>query len=263
MTVPAGSLPPPHEIAFAAVNTAFGSLGRVCMALDARTSASATSRSTGRAGSARARPAGSSASPSRRCWGSSSSARRGRCARRCWPARSARAGGPSLCVRRRRPAPPVGDRRPAPARRARRLRPVVRLPRGAAPRRRGPHHRGRGPGGRRRPHLPAPRPWRACSGWSRACSHSEIDGPPHRRERHRQGGGGARSSTPSSPRRSGPFVAVNVRRAAGRPAGERALRPRARRLHRRHRATASAASRRPRAAPSSSTRWATCRCTSR
>ena len=66
-----------------------------------------------------------------------------------------------------------------------------------------------------------------------------------------------------SPRAAGPFVAVNAAALARRAARERALRPRARRVHRRRRAIGWAASRRPTAARSSSTRSARCRCACR
>ena len=62
-----------------------------------------------------------------------------------------------------------------------------------------------------------------------------------------------------SARKERRFVPVNCGALPGRPGGERALRPRPRRLHRRRRLRAPASSRRPRAGPSSSTRWPSCR----
>ena len=64
----------------------------------------------------------------------------------------------------------------------------------------------------------------------------------------------------ASPRAGQPFVGINVRRHPARAAGERAVRLRARRLHRRARGRPGRASSSwPRAAPSCSTRSATCR----
>ena len=64
---------------------------------------------------------------------------------------------------------------------------------------------------------------------------SERDGADPGRERHGQGARRARASTRSSPRGDGPFVAVNCARAPRDAARERAVRPRARRVHRRRR----------------------------
>ena len=86
------------------------------------------------------------------------------------------------------------------------------------------------------------------------------DRPHHRRERHRQGAASRAPSTRVAARAGGPFVAVNCARHPRDAPRERALRPRARRLHRRRRTTAPAASSSPTAARSSSTRSATCRC---
>ena len=66
-------------------------------------------------------------------------------------------------------------------------------------------------------------------------------------------------STPQPARASRPFVAVNCTALTEIAARERAVRPRARRLHRRHPGHAAACSTRPTAAPSSSTRSATSR----
>ena len=63
----------------------------------------------------------------------------------------------------------------------------------------------------------------------------------------------------SAKHRSGPFVAVNCAALPRDPAGERAVRPREGRVHRRRPASARAASSWPTAARSSSTRSATCR----
>ena len=57
-------------------------------------------------------------------------------------------------------------------------------------------------------------------------------GADHRRDRHRQGGAGARAALDERPPRSA-VRAGQLRRAAGEPDRERAVRPRARRLHRR------------------------------
>ncbi len=81
---------------------------------------------------------------------------------------------------------------------------------------------------------------------------------PPRRERDRQGGGGARHPRPQPPRRA-PLRGGELRGPPGEPRRERALRPRARRLHRRHRRRTRGASSWPTAARSSSTRWASCR----
>ena len=85
------------------------------------------------------------------------------------------------------------------------------------------------------------------------------DGAPARRERHRQGADRARHPLQQrAPRRP-----VRQGRLHDHPAdadGERAVRPRARRLHRRRGARASASARRPTAARCSSTRSASCRC---
>ena len=84
-------------------------------------------------------------------------------------------------------------------------------------------------------------------------------GAPARRERHRQGADRARHPLQQrAPRRP-----VREARLHDHPAdadGERALRPRARRLHRRRGARRAASARRPTAARSSSTRSASCRC---
>ena len=66
-----------------------------------------------------------------------------------------------------------------------------------------------------------------------------------------------------SPRKSGPFVAVNAAALPGRAARERALRARPRAPSPARSATGRAASRPPRTGPSSSTRSATSRSTSR
>ena len=83
-----------------------------------------------------------------------------------------------------------------------------------------------------------------------------------RRERHRQGADRARHPLQQrAPRRP-----VREGRLHDHPAdadGERAVRPRARRLHRRRGARRAASARRPTAARSSSTRSASCRCRSR
>ena len=81
----------------------------------------------------------------------------------------------------------------------------------------------------------------------------------HRRERHRQGAGRARAARARASARDGPFVAVNCAAMPEHAARERAVRPRARRLHRRARAQAAAASSWPTAARCSSTRSASCR----
>ena len=69
----------------------------------------------------------------------------------------------------------------------------------------------------------------------------------------------ARALHERSERRAGPFVAINCAAVHRVAAGERAVRPQAGRLHRRPREPHRACSCRPRAAPSSSTRSATCR----
>ena len=73
----------------------------------------------------------------------------------------------------------------------------------------------------------------------------------------------ARAIHTDGPRSGGPLRGHQLRGAAGVPAGERALRPRGGRLHRRHAFAARAASSWPTAAPSFSTRSASCRCTCR
>ena len=84
-------------------------------------------------------------------------------------------------------------------------------------------------------------------------------GAGHRRNRHRQGTGGARAASRIAAR------AQAVRRAQHRgdpvrTAGKRTVRPRGRRFHRRAASATSAASNRPTAARCSSTKSATCRC---
>ena len=66
-----------------------------------------------------------------------------------------------------------------------------------------------------------------------------------------------------SPRSAKPFLKLNCAALSETPARERAVRPRARRLHRRDRRPSRACSRPPTAAPSSSTRSASCRSRSR
>ena len=78
------------------------------------------------------------------------------------------------------------------------------------------------------------------------------------RERRGQGAHRPPHPRPSPRARAGPFVAVNCARGDREPAGERAVRPRPRRLHRRHAAIGRASSRRPTAAPCSWTRSARC-----
>ena len=83
-------------------------------------------------------------------------------------------------------------------------------------------------------------------------------GAPHRRERHRQGAGGAPAPRPLAAR-AGPLRGHQLRRHPREPARVRAVRPRARRLHRRGRRARKGASSGPTAARSSSTRSARCR----
>ena len=85
---------------------------------------------------------------------------------------------------------------------------------------------------------------------------SQRAGADHRRERHRQGARRARDPR-GQPARGGALHRRERRGHSARAARERALRPRARRLHRRRRRD-WAASARPPAARSSSTRSATC-----
>jgi two-component system NtrC family response regulator len=59
-----------------------------------------------------------------------------------------------------------------------------------------------------------------------------VPGPAAGRERHRQGGAGARPARPRAALRQA-FVAPQLRRHSRSAAGKRAVRPRARRLHRR------------------------------
>ena len=83
------------------------------------------------------------------------------------------------------------------------------------------------------------------------------DGADSRRERHRQGAAGAAAAQGVGPRRR----AVHRRQHVGDPARagrEHALRPRARRVHRRASSSSSASSSWPPAARCSSTRSATC-----
>ena len=84
-------------------------------------------------------------------------------------------------------------------------------------------------------------------------------GAPARRDRRRQGGRRRSASTRARRARRRPFVRAQLRGALRDAARERALRPRARRLHRRGQTPSRACSRRPTAAPSSSTRSASCR----
>ena len=83
------------------------------------------------------------------------------------------------------------------------------------------------------------------------------------RERQRQGGRGRAARTPTGRARGRPFVALNAGGVPARADRERAVRPRARRVHRRGRARAAACSSRPRAARCSWTRSASCRWRSR
>ena len=71
------------------------------------------------------------------------------------------------------------------------------------------------------------------------------DGADHRRERHRQGAGRARDPRARARAATGPSSPSTAPRIPDDAARERAVRPRARRLHRRDRARAAAASRRP------------------
>ena len=90
----------------------------------------------------------------------------------------------------------------------------------------------------------------------------ECDGADHRRIGHRQGARRARAASAQSARRG----AVRRDQHRGDPEGParvRAVRPRARRVHRRAERCAAAASSRPKAARCSSTRSATCRPTCR
>ena len=83
------------------------------------------------------------------------------------------------------------------------------------------------------------------------------DGPHHGRERHRQGAGRARDPRATARARDQPVRGAELRRAARRPARERALRPREGRLHRRGPRPRRASSSRRTAARCSSTRSAT------
>ena len=83
-------------------------------------------------------------------------------------------------------------------------------------------------------------------------------GADHRRERHRQGTGGARDSQPESARRRA-VRRHQLRGHAGDADGERAVRPREGRVHRRAASAAPAASNWRRTARCCSTRSATCR----
>ena len=80
-----------------------------------------------------------------------------------------------------------------------------------------------------------------------------------RRDRRRQGGVRASASTRCRRARDKPFVRPQLRGARRVAARERAVRPRARRVHRRGHGQARACSRPPTAAPCSSTRSASCR----
>ena len=89
----------------------------------------------------------------------------------------------------------------------------------------------------------------------RARGAHQLDGADPRRERHRQGADRPRHPL-REPARRAALPVDQLRRDAREPARERALRPRARRLHRRGAREEGASSRRPTAAPSSSTRSA-------
>ena len=80
----------------------------------------------------------------------------------------------------------------------------------------------------------------------------------HRRERHRQGAGGARAARAQRARERA-VRRHQLRRGARAAARERAVRPRRGRVHRRAPGRAGVCSSRPTAAPCSSTRSATCR----
>ena len=88
-------------------------------------------------------------------------------------------------------------------------------------------------------------------------------GPVPRRERHRQGRARPRHAPAEQARATRPFVDRQLPDADRGAAGERAVRPRQGRLHRRGAATSPARSRRPRGARCSSTRSATCPATCR
>ena len=103
---------------------------------------------------------------------------------------------------------------------------------------------------------------RRCSARSRRSPATDIIGADHRRDRHRQGAHRPRDPPPLAADRAA-LRDHQLRRHPREPARERAVRPRQGRLHRRGRAPGTASSRRPTAAPCSSTRSARCRSTCR
>ena len=116
-----------------------------------------------------------------------------------------------------------------------------------------PKWRRRGAGNPR----PGARRCRKCSAPSAACR-SRSDGADHGRVGHRQGTRRPRPAPAQPARRQAVHRAEHGGDPEG-PAGVRALRPRARRVHRRADDSGAGASSRPKAARCSSTRSATCR----
>ena len=112
-----------------------------------------------------------------------------------------------------------------------------------------PGYRRHGPHARRRKIASAAwsgarRRCRRCSTCSSKASTQRRDDPARRRDRHRQGSLG-RGDPPRQPAPRQTVPGRRLRRDAAEPARERAVRPRARRVHRRGRRRARACSRRP------------------
>ena len=99
--------------------------------------------------------------------------------------------------------------------------------------------------------------------WCSKVAQAVGDGADPRRERHRQGAAGAADSPRVGRRGDAPFIAVNLAGDPARAGREHAVRPRARRVHRRASSSSSASSSWPPAARCSSTRSATCGSTCR